>query len=280
MALSRLRLTEQTHLCNRQMSIAKSAHYSQIIAGNSGDHWSLGKAFNKILHCCPKMHLPDHSFIGALTNTFGSFSIYKVSIIRSSFSSGNCSGVLNPPDTRKVLHNLNCVTDDEERHLVLMAPYMPYTYKFVKRLYWHTNNTNNNHEPIALQRFLPFTLPVCPRLPSIKKPTLNKDNRKIAGQCPIHSFLLEVLETVVMNHLNSHIITSNKSRHYQSAYRKSHSTETAFLKIHNDILELMDAGKVTALMLLDLTAVSDAIDHTILLKRLDDWFGVTGKVLD
>ena len=42
----------------------------------------------------------------------------------------------------------------------------------------------------------------------------------------------------------------------------------------------MDAGKVTALMLLDPSAACDTIDHTILLSRLDDWFGVTGKALN
>ena len=42
----------------------------------------------------------------------------------------------------------------------------------------------------------------------------------------------------------------------------------------------MDAGKVTALILLDLSAASDTIDHTTLLTRLGDWFAVTGKALN
>ena len=94
------------------------------------------------------------------------------------------------------------------------------------------------------------------------------------------SFLSKVFEKVVVNQLNTHINSSNTSSQYQSAYRKFQSTETALLKIHNDILASMDAGKVTALTSLDLSAALDTVDHTILLRRLDDWFGVTGKALD
>ena len=42
----------------------------------------------------------------------------------------------------------------------------------------------------------------------------------------------------------------------------------------------MDDGRVTALTLLDLTAAFDTIDHTILLRRLGNWLGVSGKALD
>ena len=94
------------------------------------------------------------------------------------------------------------------------------------------------------------------------------------------SFLSRVLEKVVVNQLNSHINCSNTSNQYQSAYTKFHSTETALLKIHNDILASRDAGKVTSLALLDLSAAFDTLDHTILLRRLDDWFGATGKALN
>ena len=104
------------------MSKEKSAHYSKIIAEHSGDHGSLWKAFNNILHCCPKMHLPDHSSIVAVAHIFSSFFIDKISIILSSFPSDSHSRVLNPPDTRNVLQNITCVTADEVRRLVLLAP--------------------------------------------------------------------------------------------------------------------------------------------------------------
>ena len=80
--------------------------------------------------------------------------------------------------------------------------------------------------------------------------------------------------------LNVHIDSSHASNDYQSAYRKFHSTKTALLKIHNDILSSMDDGRVTALTLLDLSAAFDTIDHTILRRRLGNWFGVSGKAMD
>ena len=66
----------------------------------------------------------------------------------------------------------------------------------------------------------------------------------------------------------------------QSAYRQNHSTETALLKVHSDILSAVDNGCVVVLVLLDLTAAFDTIDHGILLSRLMHRFGVTGAALD
>ena len=42
----------------------------------------------------------------------------------------------------------------------------------------------------------------------------------------------------------------------------------------------MDAGKVTTLTLLDISAASNTIDNTILFRRLDERYGVTRKGLD
>ena len=66
----------------------------------------------------------------------------------------------------------------------------------------------------------------------------------------------------------------------QSVYRKFHSSETALLYVQNDILASLDAGHSTALLLLDLSATFDTIDHSILTHRLQHWFGTSSTALN
>ena len=65
----------------------------------------------------------------------------------------------------------------------------------------------------------------------------------------------------------------------QSAYRKGHSTETALLRVVNDILSNMNKQHVSILVLLDLSAAFDTVDHAILLRRLETSFGITDAAL-
>ena len=65
----------------------------------------------------------------------------------------------------------------------------------------------------------------------------------------------------------------------QSAYRPQHSTETCLLKLHNDLTTAIDQGKAVFVVALDLSAALDTIDHQILLRRLDQEFGIRGCAL-
>ena len=76
------------------------------------------------------------------------------------------------------------------------------------------------------------------------------------------------------------LLTHCGNSSFQSAYRICHSTETTLLKIHNDLILAMDRGEVTSLILLDLSAAFDTVDHSILLTRLQNWFGLNGLSID
>ena len=61
-----------------------------------------------------------------------------------------------------------------------------------------------------------------------------------------------------------------------SACRQHHSTETALLRVQNDLLRAGDANKEAILILLDLSAAFDTIDYDLMLARLNGRYGVTG----
>ncbi len=92
-------------------------------------------------------------------------------------------------------------------------------------------------------------------------------------------FLSKTVERVVVKRLIQHQKENNLQEQLQSAYQQFHSTETALIKVINDILMVIDQEKVVLLVLLDLSAAFDTIDHTILLKRLSNRMGIKGNAL-
>ena len=115
--------------------------------------------------------------------------------------------------------------------------------------------------------------------PILKKSSLDKEIFKNYRPVSNLNFISKILERVVTVQLQTHLDEAGLMTAFQSVYRKHHSTESALLNIHNDILLNMAKGSVTALTLLDLSTAFDTIDHTILLDRLNVYYGISELAL-
>ena len=100
--------------------------------------------------------------------------------------------------------------------------------------------------------------------PLLKKMSLDPDDLKNYRPVSNLSFLSKVLERIVLSQLNEHLNHNHLLSPLQSAYRPNHSTETALLRIVNDLLTAMDNNKICILTLLDLSAAFDTIVPTAL----------------
>ena len=95
---------------------------------------------------------------------------------------------------------------------------------------------------------------------------------KTAAPSLTSRFCLKSFKKVVLYKLLSHLQANNLCNPFQAAYRAGHSTETVSLRVENDILSALDNDNISVLLLLDLSAAFDTIDHQILLSRLYSLF--------
>ena len=71
---------------------------------------------------------------------------------------------------------------------------------------------------------------------------------------------------------------SSSASTFPICLQKIHSTETALLRVHSDIIHALDGKKCVHLILFDLSTAFNTIDHDILLDRLKSLIGLSGKV--
>ena len=95
----------------------------------------------------------------------------------------------------------------------------------------------------------------------IKKANLSSDNLKNYHPVSGLSFISKLVECVVAKQLLEPIHVHNLNNPYQSAYKAGHSTETALLSIKNEVHLSLSRGEPTALVLLNLSAAFNTIDH-------------------
>ena len=116
--------------------------------------------------------------------------------------------------------------------------------------------------------------------PLLKKP--NADCEILKNYRPVSNltFLSKILEKVVARRLFTYMSENGLHEKMQSAYRNAHSTESALLRVQYDILRQLDTKKGVILVLLDLSAAFDTIDHDHLFELLQNRFGIKGTALD
>ncbi|KAL6455414.1 hypothetical protein MHYP_G00361580 [Metynnis hypsauchen] len=275
-------LRDSWRFYQKTVKTAKTKHFSDIIESNCHNPRVLFKMVNSALNA-PQSACLESSI--ELCETFKSFFIKKVAGIRALISS--------PSYDPAISVTFSAVFDQFE----------PVSLSSLKDIIGHMKPAGSPNDPIPPRLFkevfstlAPFvlniingclangTVPACFKnavvTPLIKKPGL--DSLNLCNFRPISklSFLSKVLEKIVYCQLNSFLNKYDTMEVFQSGFKSRHSTESALLRVFNDILLSTDSGHCVALVLLDLTAAFDTVDHQILLSRLENWVGIKGVVLD
>ena len=128
-------------------------------------------------------------------------------------------------------------------------------------------------------RSVPEDLKIASLRPLLKKP--NADCEQFSNFRPVSNlkFLSKLVEKSVFAQLNNYLTVNGLQERFQSSHKAHHSIETALLTITNDILLSLDSRDNVFLLLLDLSAAFDTVNHSLLLSRLKNSFGMTGTVL-
>ena len=282
----RMKFRAQCNSVRSLISKAKSSFLSNLVTESSDNPRTLWKTLNTILHRNPSNSLPESPDAPSLANTFLDFFKDKIERIRTKFlPSDSPDPFLFPPAPPPKLINFIPATLTEIHKLISSSEnkqcLLDSIPTFLLKLCFNelgpiiTNLVNLS----LSEGIFPSSFKQALVQPLLKKPSLSTDDLNNFRPISNLNFISKILEKVVASRIQSHLSSNSLSSSFQSAYRIFHSTETTLLKIHNDLILAMDRGEVTSLILLDLSAAFDTVDHSILLTRFQNWFGLDGLSL-
>ncbi len=272
---------------------AKSDYFLEQIKDCEGDQKKLFRIVDKLLGHNKSTPLPHFSDAQILANTFNEYFITKISTIRTLLATLETSTIdmscppldtLLSPSTSKLEH-FDPTTTEEIISIISKSSKAscsldPIPTKLLCDLLPVLAPIIMNLVNAALSSgTFPSQLKSAIVLPLLKKPSLDTEILKNYRPVSNLSFVSKLIEKVVALRILDHMKDNNLLDEMQSAYRSGHSTETALLRVHNDIVISVDQGKGVALILLDLSAAFDTVDHEILLNFLRDYVGLDGSVL-
>jgi len=271
---------EQRDRVNGLIQKAKVTHYETKVIDCGSDQKALFGVVKSL------MHRKEEKPCVLSADAFSDFFVCKIRKIRQGFPETDCS---HPPEkslTSERLSDFCPVTENEVQKIIMRSP-----TKSCSLDPWPTWLLKQNLTPLlpSITRIINQSL-FCGHVPAVmkralvtpllKKSTLDPD---VPGNYrPVSNlmFLSKVLERVVACQLSKYLDEQSLHHPFQSAYRANHSVETALTKVHNDIMMSLDQQEGVILVMLDLSAAFDTVDHAVLLTRLKDRFGVCDSVLN
>ena len=274
--------------CLQRQLVVSSIHRAKLkyhmgqIADVSGDQKKLFTIVAKLLHTDHDTALPTCESFDALVEQFSDSCSEKIWKIRCEFTPS--------------VSNVDIYTDGESQTCLLNA-FEPATETEIGIMLKSSPVKSCELDPIPtwllrdcapdIIRFLTTIVNMSLRtgvMPShlkranlrsiIKKPGLDKDivnNYRLVSNL---SYLSKTIERVVAARLSAHISECDLCVPNQSAYKPNHSVETALVCVQNDILRAMDNLNIVIMLLLDLSAAFDTVDHNVMLHRLTHDVGV------
>ena len=271
----------------KALKAARAEHLRKLIENNHNNPKFL---FNTVARLTNKQMSPEQNIpLQFSSNDFMKFFTEKIENIRttivnvqSSIAPYNSASIITPQE------QLQCFTTIEQKELNKLFTSSktttclldPIPTKLLKEVLPVVEEPLLNIINSSLSLgYVPKTFKLAVIKPLIKKPQLDPNN--LVNYRPISNlpFMSKILEKVVSAQLGSFLQENDTYEKFQSGFRPHHSTETALVKITNDLLLASDQGCISILVLLDLSAAFDTIDHTILLDRLQNYTGVQGQAL-
>lgn len=279
---------EKRNLFNSHLKDLRRKDLAKKIGENKGNSKALFKIMNKALHRKQDLPLPPQKDDETLATEFSDFFEKKISDIRQKLDTTNNCSRIGPNISNGFLgtyfDSFKRMRTDEIRKIISdMAP----KHSALDHIpTWIVKNHLDEFLPIITQivntslelGIMPKSLKHAIVKPLLKKLGLDpllKNYRPVSNL----KFLSKIIEGAVIQQYTNHLSENELHDARQSAYKPFHSTETLLTKIHNDIMLNGNKGEVTMLVLLDLSAAFDTIDHQILIERLEKTHGITGTAL-
>jgi hypothetical protein len=241
------------------MAKAKNEFYTSLVSENETKPHRIWNSINKILHRLPTKTLPDNINLNSMCEMFSDYFVKKIKMIRNGFvHKPHSLSDTTKPNIDTPLETFTPASKEEIRKLIMSSPTKscdldPIPTSLVKSCIDILIDPITQIVNMSLAKgIVPSSFKEAHVKPLLKKPSLDKNNMKNYRPVSNLTFISKILEKVVAARLNTHLNSNGLGNYFQSAYKKFHSTETALLKVHNDICMNMDQGKVTALTLLDL----------------------------